>query len=163
VITIINPEEILVEFSLKASPQKVEFISLTTAIEPLVNQETARRTSIIRQLSNNSGIWESNEFGTLQFSNYEFAWTGAEKLGTIIPSGSPISGRLLFDLYLVDPASASYNNALWLVFNGSTLALPIAMSVRQDQLYIQVIDQESIIDLTGSTLIEPAMTFTKRK
>ena len=96
------------------------FVSLPSAIDDIVLQETARREELFRNIYEYGPVFNSNNYGTLSFrEDGRFSWVGNYPLSPQVISALALSsGTLEMRLYLTDSLYDRYDGAFTMRFDG---------------------------------------------
>jgi hypothetical protein len=97
------------------------FIALPASVDDLIEQENARRESLLASIYSQGPMFSSNNYGSILFSESgEFTWTGFDLLvPQVIPAGANGRGRSAMDLFLTPSFEQRYNGAFTLYFAGA--------------------------------------------
>jgi len=96
------------------------FVALPTSVDDIILQETARREELFRTIYEHGPVYNSNNYGTLIFSeNGHFSWTGNYLLVPQVISPSALgSGVMDMRLHVSDVLSSRYDGAFTMRFDG---------------------------------------------
>jgi len=96
------------------------FVALPYSVDDIILQETARREELFRTIYEHGPIYNSNNYGTLTFSeNGHFSWTGNYLLVPQVISPSALgSGVMDMRLHVSDVLSSRYDGAFTMRFDG---------------------------------------------
>jgi len=94
------------------------FTALSTKVDDIIIQETARRESQFLVIYNQGPVYSSNNYGTITLlQTGDFTWTDYDLLvPQIIPQETRGGGRISMDLYIPPSYEEKYNGAFTLRF-----------------------------------------------
>jgi hypothetical protein len=97
------------------------FTALPASVDDLIDQENARRETLLYSIYSQGPVFSSNNYGTIVFSESgDFTWTGFDLLvPQVIPEEANGRGRIAVDLFLTPSFEGRYNGAFTLYFAGT--------------------------------------------
>ena len=100
-------------------PSSYNFVTLSTDINEVIQQEQERRQSIFTNLILAGPSFSSSNYGTIEFTqDFGFAWSGYDLLTpSLIPAGSGELGSVSLGYFLGDSLKNEFDGILTLTFD----------------------------------------------
>ena len=100
-------------------PSSYNFVTLSTDINEIIQQEQERRQSIFTNLILAGPSFSSSNYGTIEFTqDFGFAWSGYDLLTpSLIPAGSGELGSVSLGYFLGDSLKNEFDGILTLTFD----------------------------------------------
>jgi len=128
------------------------FVTLTSDISDLIQQETLRRETQYRSLYTQGPVFSSNNYGTITLlQTGDFTWTNYDLLvPQLIPAATKGSGRIVMDLFIAPGYEEHFNGAFTLQFTDirSNNTLNFMYALDNQGLRMEVVPNVGIDDNT---------------
>ena len=132
----------------KGSVQIHTFITLKENPQALADAETERRTRELQTLITTGPVFNSVNYGVLQFlQDGRFLWNGYQVLTpSIIPKGAGASGSVAIRYFISSKLKTEYRGILSFKFDGSGNWIDFFYTVSQQGVKLEYVKPENITD-----------------
>ncbi len=138
------------------------FITLKEEPQELVQAETERRDDVLQTLVTTGPVFNSVNYGVLQFSDGgRFLWKGYKVLSpTIIPKGAGNSGSVAIRYFISAKLKTEYMGVLSFKFDGSGDWIDFFYTVSKQGVKLEYVQPANITDgVAGVRNINPVILF----